>query len=74
MLNTSDLVPIFKLSILLGLILSIANLSAASMMDGFTDPQDGMFDVSHWLAEKKGSSLYLLLLLSLQLDMVPALL
>ena len=30
------------------------NASAASMMDGFTDPQDGMFDVSHWLAEKKG--------------------
>ena len=28
--------------------------SAASMMDGFTDPNDGMFDVSHWLAEKKG--------------------
>ncbi|MBE9564513.1 MAG: BamA/TamA family outer membrane protein [Proteobacteria bacterium] len=24
------------------------------MMDGFTDPEDGMFDVSHWLAEKKG--------------------
>ena len=23
-------------------------------MDGFTDPEDGMFDVSHWLAEKKG--------------------
>jgi len=29
-------------------------VQAASMMDGFTDPQDGMFDVSHWLAEKKG--------------------
>jgi len=28
--------------------------SAASFMDGFTDPEDGMFDVSHWLAEKKG--------------------
>jgi len=28
--------------------------NAASMMDGFTDPEDGMFDVSHWLAEKKG--------------------
>ena len=24
------------------------------MMDGFTDPEDGMFDVSHWLAEKRG--------------------
>ena len=23
-------------------------------MDDFIDPQDGMFDVSHWLAEKKG--------------------
>ena len=30
------------------------SVSSASMMDGFTDPQDGMFDVSHWLAEKKG--------------------
>ena len=29
-------------------------VQAASMMDGFTDPEDGMFDVSHWLAEKKG--------------------
>ena len=27
---------------------------AASIMDGFTDPDDGMFDVSHWMAEKKG--------------------
>ena len=27
---------------------------SASIMDGFTDPEDGMFDVSHWLAEKKG--------------------
>ena len=26
----------------------------ASMMDDFIDPQDGMFDVSHWLAERKG--------------------
>jgi len=29
-------------------------VNAASMMDGFTDPEDGLFDVSHWLAEKKG--------------------
>ena len=29
-------------------------IHAASMLDGFTDPEDGMFDVSHWLAEKKG--------------------
>jgi len=28
--------------------------NAASMMKGFTDPEDGMFDVSHYLAEKKG--------------------
>ena len=27
---------------------------SASMMDEFIDPQDGMFDVSHWLAERKG--------------------
>ncbi|MGB5277618.1 MAG: BamA/TamA family outer membrane protein [Gammaproteobacteria bacterium] len=29
-------------------------LLAASMMDDLIDPQDGMFDVSHWLAERKG--------------------
>jgi len=33
---------------------SVMPVNAASMMDGFTDPEDGMFDVSHWLAEKKG--------------------
>ena len=27
---------------------------SASMMDEFIDPQDGMFDTSHWLAERKG--------------------
>ena len=32
----------------------VMTVNAASMMDGFTDPEDGMFDVSHWLAEKKG--------------------
>lgn len=26
----------------------------ASILDDFIDPQDGMFDVSHWLAERKG--------------------
>ena len=26
----------------------------ASMMDDFIDPQDGMFDTSHWLAERRG--------------------
>jgi len=40
--------------LLLYMLLASFNASAASMMDGFTDPQDGMFDVSHWLAEKKG--------------------
>jgi hypothetical protein len=30
---------------------TIAN---ASMMDDFIDPQDGMLDASHWLAERKG--------------------
>jgi surface antigen Omp85-like protein len=29
-------------------------VNAVSIMDGFTDPKDGMFDVSNWLAEKKG--------------------
>ena len=33
----------------------MSNLAiSASMMDDFIDPQDGMFDTSHWLAEKKG--------------------
>ena len=36
------------------LLMAAAVAQAASMMDGFTDPEDGMFDVSHWLAEKKG--------------------
>ena len=36
------------------MLLATFNASAASMMDGFTDPEDGMFDISHWLAEKKG--------------------
>jgi hypothetical protein len=27
---------------------------SASMMDEFIDPQDGMLDASHWLAERKG--------------------
>jgi len=34
--------------------LSTMAVHASSIMDGFTDPEDGMFDVSHWLAEKKG--------------------
>ena len=44
------------LKIIVSLFLSAVAITAqaASMMDGFTDPEDGMFDVSHWLAEKKG--------------------
>lgn len=40
------------ISLTLLMLSSIAN--SASMMDEFIDPQDGMFDVSHWLAERKG--------------------
>lgn len=36
------------------LLATVMAANAASMMDGFVDPEDGMFDVSHWLAEKKG--------------------
>lgn len=36
------------------LLMAVTVAQAASMMSGFTDPEDGMFDVSHWLAEKKG--------------------
>lgn len=44
------------LKIIVSLFLSAVAITAqaTSMMDGFTDPEDGMFDVSHWLAEKKG--------------------
>ena len=44
------------LNILFVFFIACINLpvNAASMMDGFADPEDGMFDVSHWLAEKKG--------------------
>ena len=45
---------ILKSTILLLLSVMTVNVNAASFMDGFTDPEDGMFDVSHWLAEKKG--------------------
>jgi len=31
-----------------------SSVISASMMDEFIDPQDGMFDTSHWLAEKNG--------------------
>jgi hypothetical protein len=43
-----------KVLILFNLFMVSITAQAASMMDGFTDPEDGMFDVSHWLAEKKG--------------------
>lgn len=44
------------LRVIFSLYLSVFAITAAiaSMMDSFTDPEDGMFDVSHWLAEKKG--------------------
>ena len=44
------------LNILIAVLITCLSIpvNAASMMDGFTDPEDGMFDVSHWLAEKKG--------------------
>ncbi|MBT8439403.1 MAG: BamA/TamA family outer membrane protein [Gammaproteobacteria bacterium] len=40
--------------IALFLLTTLARTSVASMMDDLIDPQDGMFDVSHWLAERKG--------------------
>ena len=43
-----------KIIIAFFLLAIVIAAQAASMMDGFTDPEDGMFDVSHWLAEKKG--------------------
>ena len=36
------------------LLLTHETAFSASMMDEFIDPQDSMFDVSHWLAERKG--------------------
>lgn len=43
-----------KIIVTFFLLVNTVTAQAASMMDGFTDPEDGMFDVSHWLAEKKG--------------------
>ena len=43
-----------KILIAFFLLAIVIAVQAASMMDGFTDPEDGMFDVSHWMAEKKG--------------------
>jgi len=36
------------------LLMASSCVISASMMDEFIDPEDGMFDVSHWLAERKG--------------------
>ena len=44
---------ILKSIILFALSVLALAVHAVSMGD-FTDPEDGMFDVSHWLAEKKG--------------------
>ena len=44
----------FKIIVATLLIMTSGSANSASMMDDFIDPQDGMFDVSHWLAEKKG--------------------
>jgi hypothetical protein len=44
----------FRIIVTFFLLVNTVTAQASSMMDGFTDPEDGMFDVSHWLAEKKG--------------------
>lgn len=44
----------FKLFTAVILFTLSGSVISASMMDEFIDPQDGMFDTSHWLAEKKG--------------------
>lgn len=49
-----DMKKVLKIIVSLYLFVLAITVQAASMMDGFTDPEDGMFDVSHWLAEKKG--------------------
>jgi len=41
-------------SIFISLLSAVALTVNAVSMGDFTDPEDGMFDVSHWLAEKKG--------------------
>jgi len=52
--NIVDMKKTLKLIIAFYLAVVTIVVQSASMMDGFTDPEDGMFDVSHWLAEKKG--------------------
>jgi hypothetical protein len=44
----------FKLFTAVILFTLSGSVISTSMMDEFIDPQDGMFDTSHWLAEKKG--------------------
>jgi hypothetical protein len=44
----------FKIINVIALLVISSSAFSASMMDGFIDPEDGMFDVSHYLAEKKG--------------------
>jgi hypothetical protein len=46
--------PVLRLITSIILLLISGTAISASMMDDFIDPQDGMFDVSHWLAERKG--------------------
>ncbi len=46
--------PVFKLIAAATLFIINGSAISASMMDEFIDPEDGMFDVSHWLAERKG--------------------
>ncbi len=50
----SAMKPAIRLIVVLLLAVPHGHAAAASMMDDFIDPQDGMFDVSHWLAERKG--------------------
>lgn len=46
--------PVLKFITTIILFTISGTVTSASMMDDFIDPQDGMFDVSHWLAERKG--------------------
>ena len=38
----------------IALIIASSQARSAALLDDFIDPRDGMFDVSHWLAERKG--------------------
>lgn len=38
----------------IALIMASGQATTATLLDNFIDPRDGMFDVSHWLAERKG--------------------